>query len=886
MRWFLLFMLVWLGPPVRAQDLPPDRAAFEVLAGNLWYALTIEGRVDEVEAYARGLYVPVSRAAQFGPAEEVELQLVIGRATLMRARFAEALELGQQTVAHARQNMSPDDPLVWRAVLLEMEALVGTGAFGEAVGRIARVVLEAEAVLAPDHPATLILRGLLARAASLDGRPALAMANIDLVIAALRPRTAEADRTNLAMMMMERGMLLQRTGQIREAVVQLQEALAVLDATGNATETSPDRLSLLSVLTEAMLVDGQGAAILDVITPVMARIAGKPEYALPWSRMAFLQAVHMIGDGTDPALLAEGTKLLEQAVAVRTPLVEPRNDVLLQAEQNLAMAYAAQHRSVEAVGLMRSMQARGWAPRRDFLVMVLGRASETGAMPEAEVTDDLFRMLQREAEGGAGQAQNLQNMARLAGPHGPLLTELALARGDVSDLRAALAAAASGAARDPATVANIGEQLAEAEKRTAILAADLQRKVPEIYSAPRDTPMSMAEVQAGLAPDAALVVLDVVPEASGQSLSIVITRDSATWDVIDVPHDSIAADVRAVRDSIDLRLGVRSAVSLTEPAAGPDIARDFDHAAARRLYDALIGPLEQRIGGKAHLLMDLRGPVAALPPHLLLRDSPAGSAPHWLVRDHAITILPSVVALRGHSLPAATAPLPMLAFADPDFVRDDDRSAGEVLQIATLRSGLAPLPETAQEVRAVAQSLGAGDQALHLGAAASEAALKATDLSRYDVIYFATHGLLGTESVGTEGQPLQEPALALTAGQGHDGFLTASEIAGLRLNAGLVVLSACNTGGGAVPGEAALSGLARAFLFAGARGLMVSHWPVESRSAVVLMTDLFAIRAVSPDIGLARAQQRAILSMIDKPADPRWSHPAYWAPFVLVGSPD
>ena len=75
-------------------------------------------------------------------------------------------------------------------------------------------------------------------------------------------------------------------------------------------------------------------------------------------------------------------------------------------------------------------------------------------------------------------------------------------------------------------------------------------------------------------------------------------------------------------------------------------------------------------------------------------------------------------------------------------------------------------------------------------------------------------------------------------------------------------------------------------LYAGARGLLVSHWPVESRSAVALMTDIFRRRAATPGLAAAEAQQQAILAMIDHPADPRWSHPAYWAPFVLVGQPD
>lgn len=162
--------------------------------------------------------------------------------------------------------------------------------------------------------------------------------------------------------------------------------------------------------------------------------------------------------------------------------------------------------------------------------------------------------------------------------------------------------------------------------------------------------------------------------------------------------------------------------------------------------------------------------------------------------------------------------------------------------------------------------------------------MKAADLGQVGLLYFATHGLVSGDAVGEAA--LAEPALALTPGGGEDGFLTASEIAELHLNARFVVLSACNTAAGDPPGAEALSGLVQSFLYAGARGLLVSHWPVESRSAVALMTDLFRRRAAAPQLSAAEAQRQAMLDMITRPADPRWSHPAYWAPFILVGQPD
>ena len=122
-----------------------------------------------------------------------------------------------------------------------------------------------------------------------------------------------------------------------------------------------------------------------------------------------------------------------------------------------------------------------------------------------------------------------------------------------------------------------------------------------------------------------------------------------------------------------------------------------------------------------------------------------------------------------------------------------------------------------------------------------------------------------------------------------DGYLSGSEIAGLKLDADLVILSACNTAGGAGEGEAAeaLSGLARVFFYAGARALLVSHWEVDSDAAVKLVTD--AVGAMAKDKGLGRAEalRRAMLTVMadtSRPAawTPAW-HPAVWAPFAVVG---
>lgn len=148
---------------------------------------------------------------------------------------------------------------------------------------------------------------------------------------------------------------------------------------------------------------------------------------------------------------------------------------------------------------------------------------------------------------------------------------------------------------------------------------------------------------------------------------------------------------------------------------------------------------------------------------------------------------------------------------------------------------------------------------------------------------FSTHGLMAGASVAEPGLVLTPPT---TASEADDGYLTASEAAQLRLRAEFVVLSACNTAASdGRPGGEGLSGLARAFFYAGARSVLVSHWEVSDLATTALITGTFAgLDTAAPDDPAARAKslQAAMLAVR---SERRWGHPAYWAAFTLVGTP-
>jgi CHAT domain-containing protein len=300
----------------------------------------------------------------------------------------------------------------------------------------------------------------------------------------------------------------------------------------------------------------------------------------------------------------------------------------------------------------------------------------------------------------------------------------------------------------------------------------------------------------------------------------------------------------------------------------------------------------------------------------------------WLARSNAITVLPAVSSLKALRRVAkpSLAPKSMIGFGTPLLDGDQGdlqygayykmqaalaraqtgcaaRGADRTAALRGLRRSPAPLahqsvgvdlaqvrlqtplPETGDELCAVARDLGADVGDIRLGVRATEREIKALSsngtLAQYRIVQFATHGTIAGQLSGTT-----EPGLILTppdtASDEDDGYLSASEIAQLKLDADWVILSACNTAAADAPGAEALSGLARAFFYAQARALLVSHWEVYSEATVELIGASVGETARDRNVGRAEALRRAMLTMIDK-GSPHEAHPSYWAPFVVVG---
>lgn len=324
----------------------------------------------------------------------------------------------------------------------------------------------------------------------------------------------------------------------------------------------------------------------------------------------------------------------------------------------------------------------------------------------------------------------------------------------------------------------------------------------------------------------------------------------------------------------------------------------FRSAAAYQLHRQLFAPIEAKwLTPPEHLILVPDGALESIPFAVLLTDMLQREDfvnARWFSDRYTVTRVPSVASvmmLRAGSNSKAGGE-PFFGIGDPALDGDPDTERGGVdaARIATLRGGanvndiraLPRLPETADELRALQKSLKGFEGYLLLGEEATETAVKRENLTRFQTIAFATHGLLAGEISG-----LQEAGLIMTppvtATLTDDGYLSASDIAALTLNADLVLLSACNTAAPEQVGAEGLSGLAKAFFFAGARNLVVSHWAVDSAATAALTSRMFENKANGKDKSYALALGDAMREVRAANAG-KYAHPLYWGPFEVVGA--
>lgn len=473
--------------------------------------------------------------------------------------------------------------------------------------------------------------------------------------------------------------------------------------------------------------------------------------------------------------------------------------------------------------------------------------------------------------------------------------------------------------QDSATLKKLREDIDKLRTARATVREEIERKFPDYVNLIDPRPATVEQAQKSLRPGEALIAT----YAGDERLFV--------WAI---PHQGQPAYASSkVRDSEIEKMVADLRKALDPNAESLEDVPAFDVATAYKLYEMLLKPVEAGWASAKSLMIVPHKALGQLPTALLVTEpipqpTKAGtpfaeykSVP-FLARKVAVTQLPSVNSLATlRALPAAKGPREtFVAFGDPWFsleqaaeAKAPQRIAQAGLQTRGAKRGtplirrnvpkiegvdsaelalLPRLPDTAEEVKSIALALRADiGKDVFLGDAANEKTVKTMDLSKRKIVMFATHGLVPGDLNG-----LTQPALALSApsvaGIDGDGLLTMEEILALKLNADWVVLSACNTASGAGAGAEAVSGLGRAFFYAGTRALLVSNWPVETVSARTLTTDLFRRQAEDPALARGEAMRQAEVALIDGPGyvspDTKqpvfsYAHPIFWAPFSVVG---
>jgi CHAT domain-containing protein len=814
-------------------------------------------------------------------------------------KYAEAVALAQRQAESLEKKFGPAHRDVG-AALNNLAQLYGNqGRDGEAEPLFKRAIAILEKTAGLDSPEIAAALNNLAALYQRQQRYPEAEPLFRRALA-VREKSLRGDHPDVAQALNNLATLYEKLGRHGDSEPLFKRALAIYEKT--AGPEHPAVATLLNNLGQTGKVQGRYAEA----EPRIRRSLAIREKVLGSEHPDVARSLNNLADLYErQGRYAEAEPLFVRALTIRERAVGPDHPDTAASTNNLASFYQAAGRTADALPLVQRMIVRGSAQLRATLP-VLAEAQRQQLVPAEKSLDDALNAIQRGTQSSAASAVNKLAVRLAAGTD--RLAQLVRRDQDLASeaeaLDRAIVAAVSKerSKRDGASEQRARARLAAISTERGTLQKILSAEFPDYAALSNPLPLTVREIQSLLSGDEAMVLFAVTEK---EGYVVAITSGSFDWKPIPRGAEALSQRIAAFRRGLD--------IGKAGDASGKSGL--FDLALAHELYGKLLAPVETLVQDKKSLLVVASGALTALPFHLLVTGKPAAAIPEtfagyreaaWLLKRHAVSVLPSVASLKALRILARKedSAKPMTGFGDPLFnpgaKSDDGRRAtltaarnlatgaytdfwqGAGVDRARLAAALPQLPDTADEINAVARNLGVAASDIHLGEDASETTLKRTPLADYGIVYFATHGLVAGDVKG-----LAEPSLALSIprqpSELDDGLLTASEVAQLKLNADWVVLSACNTIAGDRPGAEALSGLARSFFYAGARALLVSHWAVDSQAATRLAISTFERLKAEPRMGRAEALRQAMLAYLNDSSSPRNAYPAFWAPFALIG---
>ena len=748
-------------------------------------------------------------------------------------------------------------------------ALAYAGKYAEAILVAHQVLAMREQLLGPDHPDVATVLNSFGSLYEQVGRYADAEQFYKRMLAirekALSPN--HPDYFLVAQSLNNLAAVYDHQGRYAEAEPLYKRSLTIFEKA-----LGPDNFEVASLLNNlAGVYDHQGRYA--EAEPLYKRSLAMREKAIGLDNVSVAQLLNNLAVlYHNQARYTEAEPLYKRSLAIYEKALGLDHPDVAQSLNNLAVLYQNQARYIDALPLVQRTISSGFA-LKSVALPVLMISQGTSKIQRDRAFDDSLKIIQRASQTSAAAALNKLNVRFSAG--NDRLAQLVREDQDLATEAERLdRAIVEAVSKEPSKRESMAEQrirdrLDEASKERNDLQQVFVRDFPNYAALSKPEPLTTNEIQSLLDNDEALVTIDI----DKKSYVWVITKDRAEWKELTVSAEDVSKLVQTLLTGLD-----------------SDLPRPFDRNLAYQLYRQVLGPIEDIISQKTRLSFVFDGALTSLPPQVMITSDPGDKdvvSLDWLIRKYAVTVLPSIASLkilRGEKSTVA-AIKPMIGFGDPVF----DRTArtGTRQKIATpnkslttffrgmttdtksLAEALLPLPETADELRAVAKELGAGSEDIKLGEAATVQNVKTLPLNNYRVVYFATHALVAGD-VEKFAKVKAEPALVLSIPdeptEDDDGLLRASDVAMLKMNADFVVLSACNTAAADKPGAEALSGLARAFFYAGARSLIVSNWDVDSESTVALMTGLFDALKNDPHLTHAEALRLSMLRMMDNPS--------------------